>query len=144
VELSFVSPRSLEKSSVIVDNRELLGDNATMSALAGTIGKSASAQFIAMLQLGDKLPKFEDVLKKPEEVPIPEEVSAQLILMFQATDKIKTQEDCTNFMKFVQRIPQLETQAVFFSMVLKNDKTKMIACRNKTITDWATANHYLY
>ena len=143
-ELSFVSPRSLEKSSIIVDNRELLGDNATMSALAGTIGKSASAQFIAMLQLGDKLPKFEDVLKKPEEVPIPEEVSAQLILMFQATDKIKTQEDCTNFMKFVQRIPQLETQAVFFSMVLKNDKTKMIACRNKTITDWATANHYLY
>jgi hypothetical protein len=37
--LSFVSPRSLEKASVIVSNRDKLGDNATMVALAGTIGR---------------------------------------------------------------------------------------------------------
>ena len=143
-ELSFVSPRSLEKCSIIVEKRDILGENMTMCALAGTIGKSAAAQFSAMLQLGDRLPKFEDVLKNPDNIKIPDEVSAQLILMFQSTNKIKTQMDCSKFMTFVQRIPQLETQAVFFSMVLKNEKTKMIACKNKTITDWATANHFIY
>jgi hypothetical protein len=143
-QLSFVSPRSLEKCSIIVEKRDILGENMTMVALAGTIGASAAAQFSAMLQLGDRLPKFEDVLKRPMDIDIPDEVSAQLILMFQSTNKIKTQEDCTNFMKFVQRIPQLETQAVFFGMALKNEKTKMIACKNKTITDWATTNHFIY
>jgi len=49
--LSFVSPRSLEKSSVIVDNRDKLGDNLTMCALSGTIGASASADMSAFLRL---------------------------------------------------------------------------------------------
>ena len=50
-QLSFVTPRSLDKCSVIVDNKEKLGDNATMCALSGTIGKSASADMSAFLRL---------------------------------------------------------------------------------------------
>ena len=118
--LSFVSPRSLEKASVIVSNRDKLGDNATMVALAGTIGQSASADMSAFLRLEKELPTFDDILKEPESTQVPESISAQLMLMFQAVDKIKQQSDLTAFMKFVNRMASNEIQAIFFTMMMKN------------------------
>jgi hypothetical protein len=47
---AFTSARSLAQSSPIVENREKLGMNATMTALAGTIGESA-ARYVCVFQL---------------------------------------------------------------------------------------------
>ena len=138
--LSFVSPRSLEKASVIVSNRDKLGDNATMVALAGTIGQSASADMSAFLRLEKELPTFDDILKEPESTQVPESISAQLMLMFQAVDKIKQQSDLTAFMKFVNRMASNEIQAIFFTMMMKNSRTVKIARGNKEISDWAVDN----
>ena len=138
--LSFVSPRSLEKASVIVSNRDKLGDNATMVALAGTIGQSASADMSAFLRLEKELPTFDDILKEPESTQVPESISAQLMLMFQAVDKIKQQSDLTAFMKFVNRMASNEIQAIFFTMMMKNSRTVKIARGNKEISEWAVDN----
>ena len=138
--LSFVSPRSLEKASVIVSNRDKLGDNATMVALAGTIGQSASADMSAFLRLEKELPTFDDILKEPESTQVPESISAQLMLMFQAVDKIKQQSDLTAFMKFVNRMASNEIQAIFFTMLMKNSRTVKIARGNKEISEWAVDN----
>jgi hypothetical protein len=138
--LSFVSPRSLEKASVIVSNRDKLGDNATMVALAGTIGQSASADMSAFLRLEKELPTFDNILKEPESTQVPESISAQLMLMFQAVDKIKQQSDLTAFMKFVNRMASNEIQAIFFTMMMKNSRTVKIARGNKEISDWAVDN----
>ncbi len=138
--LSFVSPRSLEKASVIVSNRDKLGDNATMVALAGTIGQSASADMSAFLRLEKELPTFDDILKEPESTQVPESISAQLMLMFQAVDKIKQQSDLTAFMKFVNRMASNEIQAIFFTMMMKNSRTVKIARGNKEIANWAVDN----
>ena len=138
--LSFVSPRSLEKASVIVSNRDKLGDNATMVALAGTIGQSASADMSAFLRLEKELPTFDNILKEPESTQVPESISAQLMLMFQAVDKIKQQSDLTAFMKFVNRMASNEIQAIFFTMLMKNSRTVKIARGNKEISEWAVDN----
>jgi len=138
--LSFVSPRSLEKASVIVSNRDKLGDNATMVALAGTIGQSASADMSAFLRLEKELPTFDNILKEPESTQVPESISAQLMLMFQAVDKIKQQSDLTAFMKFVNRMASNEIQAIFFTMMMKNSRTVKIARGNKEISEWAVDN----
>ena len=138
--LSFVSPRSLEKASVIVDNRDKLGDNATMVALSGTIGASASADMSAFLRLEKELPTFEDILKEPEKANMPDSISAQLMLMFQAVDKIKQQSDLTAFMKYIKRISSSEIQAIFFTMLMRNSKSVKIARGNKEISDWAVEN----
>ena len=138
--LSFVSPRSLEKASVIVSNRDKLGDNATMVALAGTIGQSASADMSAFLRLEKELPTFDDILKEPESTQVPESISAQLMLMFQAVDKIKQQSDLTAFMKYINRIRSSEIQAIFFTMMMRNTKSVKIARGNKEIADWAVDN----
>jgi hypothetical protein len=139
-QLSFVSPRSLAKCSVIVDNKDKLGDNLTMCALAGTIGASASADMSAFLRLEKELPTFDEILKEPEITTIPESISAQLMLMFQAVDKIKQQSDLTSFMKYIKRIPSSEIQAIFFTMLMRNSKSVKIARGNKEIADWAVDN----
>lgn len=143
-QLAFASPRSIAKLSVIIDNKDVLGTNATLNAMEGTVGASFAGDFQAVLGLEKQLPRFTDILKNPEQVEVPDNIQAQMILMFQATDKIKSQEDCSNFMKFVKRIPHNEVQAMFFSMVLKNKNTVGVASRNKDITQWATANSFMY
>lgn len=142
--LSFVSPRSLAKASVIVKNRDALGDNAVMCALAGTIGASASADMSAFLKLEKELPRFEDILDKPSDIKIPTEVSAVLMLMFQATDNLKTQDDLSKFMKFVNRIESSELQAVFFTMMVRHKDGVKLARNNMEIAKWATENHELF
>jgi hypothetical protein len=142
--LSFVSPRSLAKASYIVDNKDILGDNSTMVMLAGTLGQSASADISAFLSLEKTLPKFDDILDKPDAIAIPDEISASLILMFQATDRLKTQDELNKFMTFVNRMPSAEIQAVFFTMMVRHKEGVKLARNNLEITKWATANHELF
>jgi hypothetical protein len=142
--LSFCSPRSLAKASVIVDNKEVLGDNAVMCALAGTIGASASADMSAFLSVEKSLPRFKDIIEKPSDVTMPTETSALLMLMFQATDNLASQEDLSAFMKFVNRIESSEIQAVFFTMMVRSKNGVKLARNNAEIAKWATENHELF
>ncbi len=142
--LSFCSPRSLAKASVIVDNKEVLGDNAVMCALAGTIGASASADMSAFLSIEKSLPRFKDIIEKPTDIAMPTETSALLMLMFQATDTLSTQEDLSSFMKFVNRIESSEIQAVFFTMMVRSKNGVRLARNNSEIAKWATENHELF
>jgi hypothetical protein len=142
--LSFCSPRSLAKASVIVDNQDVIGDNATMCALAGTIGASASADMSAFLKLDKQLPEFDKIIENPTDINIPEDMAGQLMLMFQATDRLKTQDELSSFMKFVKRIDSSEIQAIFFTMIIRSDKTRKLARSNLEITKWASENHELF
>jgi hypothetical protein len=142
--LSFCSPRSLAKASVIVDNKEVLGENAVMCALAGTIGASASADMSAFLSVEKSLPRFKDIIEKPMDISMPTETSALLMLMFQATDNLSSQEDLSAFMKFVNRIESSEIQAVFFTMMVRSKNGVKLARNNAEIAKWATENHELF
>ena len=142
--LSFVSPRSLAKCDVIVRNRDALGENATEVALAGTIGHSAAADMAAFLALEKSLLDVKDIIKAPFTVDIPRDISAQLMIMFQAVDVLDTQDELTKFMSFVERIPSNEVQGVFFTMMLRNQKSIKLARNNMKIADWAKHNHELF
>lgn len=142
--LSFCSPRSLAKSSVIVKKRDVLGDNATMVALAGTIGASAAGDMAAFLALEKQLPKFSDILDKPSSIEVPNEPAALLMLMNQAVDTLQTQEELTKFMTFVNRMASSELQAVFFTMMVRHKNGVRLARSNQQIAEWATKNHELF
>lgn len=142
--LSFCSPRSLAKCDVIVRNRDILGENSTMASLAGTIGASAAGDMSAFLSLEKTLVDVKDIIKDPEGIKVPEEISAQLMIMFQAIDVVETQDEVTKFMKFVNKIPSSEVQAVFFTMMMRNTKTIKLARNNMQIAEWAKNNHELF
>jgi hypothetical protein len=142
--LSFVSPRSLAKCDVIVRNRDVIGENATKVCLAGTIGASGAGDMSAFMSLERSLTDVRDIIKKPEDVEIPKDISAQLMIMFQAVDVLDTQDNLTKFMSFVKRIPSSEIQGVFFTMMMRNPKSIRLARNNQEIADWAKNNHELF
>ena len=143
-QLSFCSPRSLAKCDVVVKHRDTLGDNATMVALGGTIGASGAGDMSAFLSLERTLIDVKDIVKNPDDVKVPEEVSAQLMIMFQAVDVLETQDELTKFMKFVNKIPSSEVQAVFFTMMMRGSKSIKLARNNAQIAEWAKNNHELF
>ena len=142
--LSFCSPRSLAKCDAIVKHRDVLGENATMVALAGTIGASAAGDMAAFLSLEKSLMDVKDIIKKPKDVPMPTDISAQLMIMFQAVDTLATQDELTSFMEFVERINSSEVQAVFFTMMMRSPKAVRLARNNAKIAEWAKNNHELF
>jgi hypothetical protein len=143
-QMSFVSPRSLAKCSVIVANKDALGENATMVALAGTIGISAAKQMSAFLSLESQLPDFKDIIKSPDGIDVPKDMASLLMVMFQAVDVVETQDELGKFMKFVKRVASEEVQAIFFTMVMRAKRTVRIARNNEEIKSWAVANHELF
>ena len=143
--LSFCSPRSLTKCDVIIKNRDKNTENATMVGLAGTIGMAAAKDMAALLALDKKLLDVRDeILVAPKTVAIPEEIAAQLMIMFQAVDVLQTQDELSDFMEFVERIKSSEIQAVFFTMMMRNQRTLRLARNNIKISAWATNNHELF
>ena len=138
---SFASPRSLAKASVIVNNRDKMSENAMTSALAGTIGEAAAKSMAAFIALEGRLVSYQDVMKDPANVKVPEDVSALIMMMFEGVDYIETQQDLTGYMTFVNRIKQAEVQSIFFTMIMRT-KPK-VARYNEQIKKWAQENHML-
>jgi hypothetical protein len=138
---SFASPRSLAKASVIVNNRDKMSENAMTSALAGTIGEAAAKSMAAFIALEGRLVSYQDVMKDPANVQVPEDVSALIMMMFEGVDYIETQQALTDYMTFVNRIKQAEVQSIFFTMIMRT-KPK-VARYNEQIKKWAQENHML-
>ena len=135
----FVSPRSLAKASVLVDRKDQISEHALMVALAGTIGESGARSMSAFIALEGKLMDFKTILSNSKNVKVPDEVSALIMMMFEAVDKIETQDELNKYMEFVERIPQAEVQAIFFTMIMHT--RPKIARYNQAITTWAKNNH---
>ena len=142
--MSFVSPRSLAKCDVIVRNRDLIGENATQVALAGTVGASFAADMAAFMSMEKSLTDVKDIIKNPDTIEMPKDISAQLMIMFQAVDVLSTQDELSKFMTFVKRIPSAEVQGVFFTMMMRSAKGIRLARHNQDISDWAKNNHELF
>ena len=142
--LSFVSPRSLAKADVIVKVRDSLGENATLAALAGTIGASAAGSMSAFFSIEKQLPDFEAIIKNPDTIDVPTDNAAILMVIFNGVDSIATQDMMTKFMVFVKRIASKELQSLFFTMSMRNSKTVSIARGNEDIKNWAVSNSHLF
>ena len=141
--LSFVSPRSLAKSDVIVRNRDVLGPTATHAMLAGTIGASAAGDMAAFLLLDKSVTDVRDIVKDPS-IPVPNEVAAQLMVIFQAVDVLETHEELNEFMKWVNRVPSSEVQSIFMSQMCRVPRAARLARRNEAINKWSRENHVLF
>jgi hypothetical protein len=137
----FVSPRSLAKASVLVDRKDQISDHALMVALAGTIGESGARSMSAFIALEGKLMDFKTIISNSKNVKVPDEVSALIMMMFEAVDKIETQDELNKYMEFVERIPQSEVQAIFFTMIMHTKPR--IGRYNNAIMKWASENHIL-
>lgn len=142
-ELSFVSPRSLAKSDVVVRNRDKVGDRITETALAGVIGAAAAKDMRVFMAMERELIPVKKVLESPETVAIPDNKSAIFMLTFNAVDTIETQDEMSSFMKFVDRLKSAEIESLFFTMAMQTKRTARLAKNNKQVMEWAKDNYEL-
>lgn len=142
--ISYVSPRSLAKAGLIVSQRNVIGDEVTQAALAGTVGRSAAGNMAAFLALEKEIVRTEDVLKDPMGCALPEKPAAVFMMMFNAVDDIQTQDDLTAFMQFIDRVGSREVESVFFTMLVQGKRTVRLARGNKRVTEWAAKNIELF
>lgn len=139
-QMSFVSPRSLEKSDPII--KSSLSNEDKLALLAGTLGESGARDMMTFVALDKSVTQFEDIIDKPETVAVPTDIAPLLLMIFQALDKIENQDQLNKYQKFVNRIPNEEIQAVWFVMVLRSSKARL-ARVNPEINKWALENHNL-
>lgn len=140
---AFVSPRSLAKASFIVNARDQIGENATMVALAGTLGAPAAADMSAFLHVADKLPTFDALMQDPSTIKLPEEIPALLIMLFGLIARIDTSETFDKIVTLVNRVTHKELQTLFFTSVMRSSKAA-VAARNRMFTQWAAENAKYY
>ena len=142
--LSFVSPRSLAKADVIIRNKDYMSENALEVSLSGTVGASFAKDLLTFINIEKSLVDVSEVLKKPDTIEVPKELSAQIMMMYQAVDTLDTQEELSKFMVFVNRIPSSEIQSIFFTMMMRGKKSIKIARNNTQIREWAQNNIDLF
>lgn len=137
----FVSPRSLAKANVPISRKDRLSETELMAQLAGILGEAAARSMAAFVAMNDKVKDVKDVLLDPTGIEVPDDIAAQVMMMFQAVDTLNTQDELSQFMRFVNRIKSAEVQAIFFTM-MANERMKL-AKNNEAIREWLRTNHVM-
>jgi hypothetical protein len=138
---AFVSPRSLAKASPIVKNRAVIGEEATLAALIGTIGEAAARDMAAFFSLADGLPTRESIHRDPEGAKVPTDPAARIILVLRELIAV-TDKEFGVWMTYMQRLP-MEAQALFALNIMASSR-KSIAAQNKSFVQWAVANNMYF
>ena len=131
---AYCSPRSLVKAGNIIKQRAVLGD-ATLPALAGTIGESAARQMDALINLADQLPSFSDVVAKPDTAKVPTSAGALFLMAFMLVGKV-TAETLDSVMAYAERMGGISFEAhALFILTLATNRAKVgMACKNRNFT----------
>jgi len=137
-----VTGRTLEFASHIADVRAQLGESATITLLAGTIGESAARDMQAFFTVADKLPTWDAIVASPETAKLPDDAVAKCILTFSAVTRVD-KDTLGKWMKYVQRMDR-EWQALFAKSVMKMPHKQAFCVLHKDFTAWATANSWLF
>lgn len=137
-QTAYVTPRSLFKADAVVKARNTLGPEVTMAGVAGLLGESAARDMVALFGVADELPTRESIIADPEGADLPQQGAAIIFLTFSLLQMVTT-ETIDKIMIYVMRMPK-ESQAVFVSQALDNDKISTIAIRNKMFKQWCIDN----
>ena len=138
---AFVTPRSLAKASPIVKNRALIGEEATLAALIGTIGEAAARDMSAYFGLADGLPTRESIYSDPENAKLPKDPAAKVILVLREVIAV-TDKELDVWMTYLKRLP-MEAQALFALNIMGSTR-QSVAAQNKSFVTWATENHQYF
>lgn len=104
------TPRSLVMAASVLsgmaDAKGVIPVDATASEMAsGLIGQAATAQLIAMIRLGNEMPKFEDIVAGPEKCHVPEKPDAQMLIAYNLAARVE-EKNADPIMTYLQRFPK--------------------------------------
>lgn len=140
---AFVTPRSLEKASGWVSQRDEYSEAALISVLAGTIGATAAMDMMAFIRLANDIPRLSDIKASPATAKLPQSSPVVCMLVSKVLGSIE-KDWVTPWMEYLRRLP-VEAQAMFVNGVRSEKYGKApLMMGNKSFTDFARENNYLY
>lgn len=133
-DFTFPCHRTWEFLSSIIKNWTNI-PSTKLPLIAGTIGEGTAREFHEFCQIYMILPKFEDILKNPMTVTVPEEPS----IRFAISGMIGSKLNSTNLEKaleYIYRLP-VEFQIITLNMAIKRQKDLI---NHKEIKQWLVKN----
>jgi hypothetical protein len=108
-----------------------------MQMLMGSLGNTA-IQLMVFLKLRHSLPKFEDIIGKPELAMVPDKPDGQMIISHELAHRAD-RNNIANVVKYMERLPK--AFSVTFIQVLLKRAPALVG--TKAIGDWSRENHQL-
>lgn len=144
VQAAFVSPRSLETASDILNAKDG-GNNVTydvlVAALSGAIGEPGALSLMSFVEYADQLPANEDILADPKGTPLPRLPGAFNIVVNRLC-KIAERNTFDAIMEYMNRMPR-EWQMVFVKNITSMPTKQALAFGNKLFGQWLATNQAL-
>jgi hypothetical protein len=139
---SYFSPRSGHRASNILKRRNMVSRDALLAALCGTIGESAARDLVAYVEVADKLPSWEEIMKDPKGAPVPTNAAALCIMAYGAVQKID-RGNISAWFEYLKRTPK-ELQSVFCVTTSKHETKSQILMTSSSFVNWMRDNQYLF
>jgi hypothetical protein len=139
---AFVTPRSLEKFSHVLHQRDRLGLDIVTQAGMGLVGAKAANDIMTMVTLGDTLPKYAKIVADPTGVKLPDSPAARIMSAITCMQRVES-EDFSQVFKYVQRLP-METIALFATNLMKNQAKSRWAVTKTDFTKFAREHFALF
>jgi hypothetical protein len=134
---AFCSPRSLERASHIVYQRDTLGA-ALLPTLVGTIGESAARDLEANIALADALPSVAAIQVAPDKVKLPGSVSAHFLMAYSLASKTKA-DNLDAFLTYTNRWTSFEASTLYMTTVCGSSNKIGFAAKNRNFVTAAAA-----
>jgi hypothetical protein len=138
---AYVTHRSLEQASKIVNKRHMFSPSALEAALIGTIGAPAALDMQSWIAMGDSLPKRAEIISNPQGARMPNQVAGKLMLTYQALNWV-AEDTLDSWMDYMARMDK-EVQALFCTTVIKKEH-KSFVLENSKFTAFAIKNQYVF
>lgn len=135
-ESSFYSHRSMERVAQRWTNRDPEGGKGSVMSLmevSSSIGIGRAREFIAFVEMVDKLPSRQEVVLNPEKCKVPDKLDERCamacMLSISATEKT-----FAPYSIYMKRLP-VSLQILFLKLTLKRD-TENVVRRTREFTNW--------
>lgn len=129
---AFCSPRSLEKASHVIKQRDVLGE-ALLPALCGTVGEAAARDLEANVMLADSMPRWPAIKADPAKCKLPDGAGAYFLMAYMLTSRLDA-DNIDAVMTYVGRFESFEATALFLTSVASNKAKVGLACKNAAFT----------
>lgn len=143
VQGPFTTPRSLVKCHNVVTKRRTEDGNIKVDEIAnammtGWLGVAATAQLMAWLRVKTETPDWNDIVRRPEDVEIPERADACLMSCHECAHRVDM-KTIRPVIAYVRRLPK--EFAVTFAQAAVAREPRLIV--DRSMRDWSKENRSL-
>ena len=130
------SPRSWERVSAILDWN--IDERCMVEAIAGQVGRAASADFTGFLAVYDVVPDINKLIAKPDDAAIPDDPAVMFAVSAAISSRMAT-SNVNNCLKYLTRLPMKEFVAFAVKDALARDPSlkKVDAIRKWILSEGA-------